>query len=150
MRRLLRSALLMGFGALLAYLFDPDRGKGRRSKLEDQARARMRDTAGKVSRRSKYEAGRVRGLAHEVLSTEDPPRNDAELLQKVRSEALGPAGLTGDIEIRVDDGVVVLVGQPVGEDREQELIERIEDVAGVSSIRSELRSTAQRDPGSAD
>lgn len=150
MNRLFRSALLVGFGATLAYLFDPDRGKGRRAKLADQALARARDTAEEVSRRSRYEAGRVRGMAHEVFASETPPRNDAELLQKVRSEALGPAGLTGDIEIRVDDGVVVLAGPGVSEDRERDLINRIENVVGVTGVRNELRSTSSQQPGAAE
>lgn len=147
MARLIRSALLVGIGAALAYLFDPDRGKGRRAKLADQARARARDTAEEVSKKSRYEAGRVRGMAHEVFSSETPPRNDAELLQKVRSEALGPSGLTGDIEIRVDDGVVVLAGPGVGDEREHDLIDRIENVVGVTGVRNELRSTSSDRPG---
>lgn len=142
MSRFIRSVLLVGIGASIAYLLDPDRGKGRRAKLADQARARARDTAEEVSRRSRYEAGRIRGMAYDVFSSETPPRNDAELLQKVRSEALGPAGLTGDIEIRVDDGVVVLEGSAIAEDRERDLIERIEDVVGVAGVRNELRSTS--------
>jgi hyperosmotically inducible periplasmic protein len=141
MNRLLRSVLLVGLGATLAYLFDPDRGKGRRAKLADQTRARARDAADEVSKKSRYEAGRVRGMAHEVFSSETPPRNDAELLQKVRSEALGPAGLTGDIEIRIDDGVVVLEGPGVGEERQHDLIDRIEKVVGVTGVRNEMRST---------
>lgn len=146
MSRLLRSVLLVGLGATLAYLLDPDRGKGRRAKLVDRSLARARDAGDEVSRKSRYEAGRLRGMAHEVFSSETPPRNDAELLQKVRSEALGPTGLTGDIEIRVDDGVVVLAGPGVAEDRERDLIDRIEKVVGVTGIRNELRSDAASRP----
>jgi osmotically-inducible protein OsmY len=69
-----------------------------------------------------------------------------KLLQKVRSEALGPAGPAGDIEIRVDDSVVVLAGPGVAEDQEQDLIDRIQNVAGVTGIRNELRSEAASRP----
>lgn len=140
MSRLIRTVSVLGIGAALAYLLDPDRGKGRRAKLADQARARARDTAEEISKKARYEAGRMRGMTHEVFSAETPPNNDAELLQKVRSEAIGPAGLAGDIEVRVDEGVVVLAGPSVDREIEEDLIERIENVVGVSGVRNELRT----------
>jgi osmotically-inducible protein OsmY len=61
------------------------------------------------------------------------------LLQKVRSEAVGPTGNLGEIEVRVDEGTVVLVGPSIDPAREEELMERIEKVVGVTGIRNELR-----------
>jgi osmotically-inducible protein OsmY len=74
-----------------------------------------------------------------VFSEETPPLTDADLLQKVRSEAVGPTGNLGQIEVRVDEGTVVLVGPSIDPAREEELMERIEKVVGVTGIRNELR-----------
>jgi hypothetical protein len=139
MSRFFRLMFWIGMGFALGYLFDPNRGKGRRAKLIDQTRARMRHVAHDVSAKARYEAGKARGLVHEVFSEEAPPRTDAELLQKVRSEAVGPTGNLGEIEVRVDEGTVVLVGPRIDPAREEELIDRIEKVAGVTGIRNELR-----------
>ena len=139
MSRLIRLMFWIGIGVAFGYLFDPDRGKGRRAKLVDQTRARMRGAARDVSAKARYEAGKARGLVHEVFSEEAPPGTDAELLQKIRSEAVGPSGNLGEIEVRVDEGTVVLVGPSIDPAREEELIDRIEKVVGVTRIRNELR-----------
>jgi hypothetical protein len=139
MSRFVRLMFWIGMGVALGYLFDPNRGKGRRAKLADQTRARMRHAARDVSARARYEAGKARGLVHEVFSEETPPLTDADLLQKVRSEAVGPTGNLGEIEVRVDEGTVELVGPSIDPAREEELMERIEKVVGVTGIRNELR-----------
>jgi hypothetical protein len=140
MSRFIRFMFWTGMGVALGYLFDPNRGKGRRARLLDQTRARMRHAAHDVSAKARYEAGKAKGLVHDVFSEETPPRTDAELLQKVRSEAVGPSGNLGQIEVRVDEGTVVLVGPSIDPAREEELIERIENVVGVTGIRNELRA----------
>jgi osmotically-inducible protein OsmY len=126
-------------GALVTYLFDPVSGRGRRSRLFDQTRARVDDAVDEVGARARYQAGRARGVVHETMHREEPPRTDEQLLQKVRSEAVGMVpGSTAHVEVRVDDGVVRLIGHSRDQMQERELIERIQDVTGVREVRNEL------------
>lgn len=138
----MKTILAMAAGAALAYLFDPVSGRSRRARLADQAAARMRDGAEEAVRRGRYEMGRAQGLIHEMGADTDHPEDDQQLLQKVRSEAVGPSAVaTSDIEIDVNDGEVILRGASRDPVREKDLVRRISDVTGVRRVRNELTST---------
>lgn len=139
MSRLTTTALAALAGAAAAYLFDPVSGRGRRARLVDQASARAKRLAEEAERRARYEAGRIKGTVHEAGLDRDFPRDDAELLQKVRSEAVGPSAASShDIEIHVENGEVVLRGVSPDERVEGELVRRIGEVTGVRGVRNEL------------
>ena len=126
-------------GAAAGYLLDPVSGRGRRARLKDQAAARISDMMDAVGKKTRYEAGRARGVAHEILHSDQQPADDQQLLQKVRSEAVGVVpGSVSHIQIDVDDGVVTLTGISDDRARERDLIRRIRDVTGVRDIRNEL------------
>lgn len=126
-------------GAAAAYLFDPVSGRSRRARITDQTAALARRSVDEAERRARYEAGRVKGAVHEAAPERDHPRDDAELLQKVRSEAVGPSpASTSDMEIHVDEGEVVLRGVSRDRQAEADLVQRIEDVTGVRRVRNEL------------
>lgn len=126
-------------GAALAYLLDPVSGRSRRARLIDQAAAWTRRSVDEAERRARYEAGRMKGAVHEAGPDRDKPRDDAELLQKVRSEAVGPsAASASDIEIHVEDGEVILRGRAQDPGDELDLVQRIEEVTGVRRVRNEL------------
>lgn len=138
--KILRYLTAGALGALTAYLFDPVAGRGRRARLLDQSRARARDLTEEAATRVRYESGRVRGLIHEMGAGDEPPTDEADLLQKVRSEAVGPARLsTSDIEVSIENGETIVVRGSTKDPAEaQELISRIESVTGVKKVRSEL------------
>lgn len=126
-------------GAAATYLFDPNSGRGRRAQMTDQAKARMRDARREAERRAGYQSGRMQGAVHEVAGGSDMPADDMELMQKVRSEAMGPAGFNSDhIELVVNAGTVTLRGTSHDPPAEDGLIERIREVAGVREVRNEL------------
>ncbi|HSJ72069.1 MAG TPA: BON domain-containing protein [Acidimicrobiia bacterium] len=134
-RRLIWGAV----GAAVGYFFDPVDGAGRRARLRDQTAAFGRNLGNTASRKAQYQAGRAKGLVHAVAGSEDPPKDDRALLQKVRSEAVGKVhGEVGHIDVRVDDGVVYLDGQSKDGASEDELVARISDVTGVRDIRNQL------------
>jgi|SRR5665811_203915 len=140
MSRFRKSVIALAAGAAIAYLFDPVSGRSRRARLADQAAARGRDMAEQARSEAEYQAGHAKGFVHEVLDTDgDVPEDDAELLQKVRSEAIGPSGVPTDgFEVHVDSGQVVIRGQvPVHVDVDG-LLERIKNVTGVRSVDHEL------------
>lgn len=135
----MKMALAAAAGAAAAYLFDPVSGRSRRARLSDQAAAGARRTADEAQTRARYEMGRAKGALHEMGPDTDYPTDDAELLQKVRSEALGPSRFaSSDIEIHVDDGEVVLRGASRDLEAEKDLVQRIEHVTGVRRVRNEL------------
>lgn len=132
-----------GIGALLAYLFDPVSGRGRRTRLRDQLKSAIRKGSEAVERRARYERGRVEGAVHEVRNRgKDLPHDDAELLQKIRSEALGPFG-TGDVvEARVDRGRVTLRGNIHDDEVRRDLLRRVSRVTGVDEVHFEAPTGA--------
>ncbi len=140
MSRFLRIA---GFGAAIAaavYLLDPDRGRSRRAKLADQAGAAARKTGEKIEAQARYQKGVIQGMAHDLAEPfrPEPEFDDATLLQKVRSEALGRwQGGKHDVDIAVTDGVVTLKGTTTP-DLAADLTTLIESVPGVVSVEDEL------------
>lgn len=137
--RFLRLLLAAGIGAAVAYFMDPVSGRSRRARLADQAASRVRRSGDEVAARARYEMGRAKGVAHEVGPHTDYPADDAELLQKVRSEAVGPSPVrASDLEMHVDRGEVTLRGVSRDLEAEKDLIRRIESVTGVRHVRNEL------------
>lgn len=131
----------LALGLVVAHLWDPDNGRSRRLRLVDRFAARLRRGVDEASARARYEVGRAQGAVHEAGPARDFPADDAELLQKVRSEALGPSGVsTAQLEIHVNDGEVTVRGVSPGPDEERDLMSRIEGVTGVRRVRNELRS----------
>jgi osmotically-inducible protein OsmY len=101
--------------------------------------AEVRDAANAIQKKARYQAGRAKGVVYETLTTEDPPRDDGDLLQKVRSEAVGRIpGSVDHVDVRVEDGVVYLLGESTDTAREHELVERVRNVTGVREVRNEL------------
>lgn len=139
-----RTIAAAGIGALLAYLFDPISGKGRRARLSDQLRSAIRKGSEAVERRARYERGRVEGAVHEARNRgKDSPRDDAELLQKIRSEALGPSGAGDVVEARVDRGKVTLRGNIHDEEVRRNLMWRVARVTGVGEVCFEAPTSAE-------
>ncbi|MGH8936750.1 MAG: BON domain-containing protein [Acidimicrobiia bacterium] len=111
--RLRRLGLIL-IGAALAYFFDPDRGRTRRTRTFDQVGAALRSSgrrAGRAGRRvSSRTAGMVEKARYERHDYEAP--NDATLAHKVESELFGrPEVPKGRINVNAEQGVVVLRGQ---------------------------------------
>lgn len=140
MSRFVKSVITLAAGAAIAYLFDPISGRSRRARLVDQAAARGRDIAEQARAEAEYRAGHAKGFVHEVLDADgDVPADDASLLQKVRSEAIGPSGVPTDgFEVHVDSGQVVIRGQVPFDVDVDGLIESIRNVTGVRSVEHEL------------
>ena len=124
----------VGIGsALVAYLFDPERGKGRRTRLSDQTRSRFRQVQDAARQQMKYQSNRLKGLAHELKSDGPPVDLDDDLIrQKIKSEVIGPAQIA-NVEIDVRNGVVTVSGDL--EDSEyHRLAKAIAKIPGVESV----------------
>jgi hypothetical protein len=124
----------VGIGsALIAYLFDPERGKGRRARLSDQTRSRLRKVQDATRQQMEYQSNRLKGLAHELKSDGPPADLDDDLIrQKIKSEVIGPAQLA-NVEIDVRNGVVTISGD-IEDSQYRRLARDIAKVPGVESV----------------
>ena len=122
-------------GAMVQYLYDPNMGRSRRARLADQLAARLRDVREEAGRRLRYESGRVRGKLHEMTpENTDRPTDDQHLLQRIKSEVIGPERAdTSGLEVDVDNGVVLLSGR-LGDKARSGLVERIAGIEGVRTV----------------
>lgn len=119
--------------ALVAYLFDPERGKGRRARLNDQTRSRFRKIQAAARQQIKFQSNRLKGLAHELKPDSPSVDLDDDLIrQKIKSEVMGPAQLA-NVEIDVRDGIVTIAGD-LEDSQYHGLVREIAKVAGVESV----------------
>ena len=129
-------------GAALAYYFDPVSGRGRRTRLRDQLKSEARDVVDEAGRKARYQAGRLKGALHEFVATgTDTPEGDGHLLQKIRSEAIGPSGVsTDDVEVVVEDGEVTLAMTGLSDTARDDLLLRVREVTGVQTVHTVTRA----------
>lgn len=130
-------------GAAGVYLFDPDRGRTRRAKLADQTGAMARKAGNRIRAQGRYQRGVAQGVIHKMGEPFRPEVeiDDATLLQKVKSEALGRwQGPKHDVVIDVSNGVVTLRGQ-ASATRADELVDLIQSVEGVHTVTDQISVT---------
>jgi len=137
---LLAAGAGVGLGAATAYLLDPDRGRGRRARIADQAAAGARRLAHRAGQIGRLQAGRLGGVAEELKHREDTPPmlDDASLAMKVETELFRNRSVPkGAINVNVEQGVVVLRGEVAEEslrNRIEKLAGRVEGVEGVRNL----------------
>lgn len=138
---LVAAALSAALGALLAYAFDPDRGRGRRAQTLDRTAGAIRKAGRSVQRAGRRAGATAAGLSARAthLRDESDPENDATLAHKVESELFrDPDVPKGRIDVNAEDGTVVLRG--VASDLGQiEAIEAmVRSIGGVRDVRNLL------------
>ena len=139
LRKGLGVTLLGALGAALAYLFDPDRGRSRRSKARDQAGAALRRVRERGSRKIRYAGGRVEGVAARARGAgELKPEDDLDVVQGIR-QALSRLDFgTEDVNIEVVDGVATLRGEVKNPDQLKKVESEATGVPGVREVQSYL------------
>ena len=145
MRRFLLIAGLVSVVGVITYLLDPERGRARRARLSDQLSAKGRDISDAVTAKAKYQKGVFEGVAHEVAAIfeGDGVYDDETLMQKVRSEAVGPSGVdTGDIVLDITDGTVHLTGSVADKKARRRLVNLIGKVDGVRGVDDTLTTAS--------
>jgi hypothetical protein len=58
----------IGLGALLMYLFDPERGRGRRARLGDQLTSKVNRLSDAAEAKARHLRNRAQGVIHEARS----------------------------------------------------------------------------------
>jgi hypothetical protein len=125
-------------GALAAWFLDPQTGARRRHVTRDRLAAFLR--------RRRWDArGLLAGVsgwterAKHLREEEKLPRNDATLVDKVRSEVLRGADMPkGSININAENGVVILRGEVDRPELIEELERKVRKVHGVEGVENLL------------
>jgi uncharacterized membrane protein len=133
------TGLSAGTGAVVEYLFDPDRGRARRAKVRDQAAHAAHEMNDSVGGLTRDLSNRGRGVAAGARyrftgrSVDDPV-----LHERVRAELGRHVRHPHAIDVRVRDGVVTLAGDILS-DEEARAIRAVRRVPGVKKIDTQWR-----------
>ena len=141
-RRLLWAAIGFAAGTAAAYLGDPDRGRDRRTQLQQRATSTGSDLADTAAKRADDAAGRAKGAAAETVRTvtpQDVPDDLKTLEARVKSEVFGHRQDVDKVVLRADGpGTLTVKGTVPTPVAERELLAEISDVEGVTDVHSEL------------
>lgn len=146
---LLPALLGTAVGAFAAWLLDPERGRGRRARLADQASAVARRGVRVADRQWRMVTARTAGkLAGALRSDEEPEAvNDATLKEKVESTLLRNAKLPrGTININAEQGIVVLRGEVPDDVTREKLEKKASAIPGVWSVENLLHLPGEPAP----
>jgi hypothetical protein len=146
-----RPVVYAGTGAAIAYWFDPDRGRGRRTKARDQLAGCVRRAQREVNRRSRYLTSTARGSVERVIRSGGEPADDRALVDRVKSEVLGRPDL-GHHEVVVDavNGVVTLRGQMADPQAVVRLVRAVSTLPGVVEVHSLIHPPGEVAPNKAE
>jgi hypothetical protein len=142
MPRFLRAIVpALALGAALEYFLDPRSGRRRRHTARDRMRSVFRRRARELQRQTRYESGKVVGLAHKIAQRDHElsELDDIGLVRKVETELFRDRSIPkGRVSINADGGIVVLRGQ-LDETQDIQRIERaVRDIAGVREVENLL------------
>jgi osmotically-inducible protein OsmY len=133
--RLFFLGLGIGIGAVAAYLGDPDRGNARRAELQQQAQARFKGVSEQTIDVARDTTQRAVGGAIDAVPEFSQP-SDAVLLERVRSEAIGPSEVpNAQLVTTVVDGIVELRGKIDTLPQREALLAAVAAVDGVREVR---------------
>jgi osmotically-inducible protein OsmY len=135
-----------GTAALLVYLFDPDRGKTRRTQMKDRIGGLLRTAQQRAGRTGRRAASDVAGFKDRVIHAGDTaPPNDPALAAKVESEVMGRYPQLS-INVNAQHGVIGLRGEVSTEDLRSEIEQAVRKVTGVIDVDNLLHLPGQPPP----
>ena len=126
------------FGAAVAFMIDPDRGKRRRAFVRDQLVSGAHSLDDTVTGVSIDARNRTRGMLHEARTrmTEDDA-DDRVIEQRVRAELGRLTTHPRAIAVWANDGCVTLSGRILAPEVDA-VIGGVRSVRGVSDVRNQL------------
>lgn len=128
-------------GALVAFLFDPARGKARRAKIRDMTLGRMRRLKRRTERTARWVGAEAHGLKEKAkhLKEEEKIYNDSTLARKVESELFAHTAVPkGDILINSEGGVISLRGELSDPDMIRRIERKVRSIHGVRGVNNLL------------
>jgi osmotically-inducible protein OsmY len=143
------SRLLAGIaiGAGLAWLFDSDRGAGRRAKLRDKAASFLRSLAWDAQAKAQDVRNRAQGaLAERRAGSEEESVGSDQLVARVRAALGHQVDRVRPIEVTAENGRVVLRGSADADDIDR-VVATVREVRGVSEVDNRLEASQTAPPG---
>lgn len=126
-------------GAAVMYLADPDRGRTRRSRLEERAAKAARRSGRAIASRAEDLLNRAEGVIAQARAALgcDAHVDDAVLADRVRSRIGHVTEHAHEIQTEAKNGLVTLRGS-VSRAEEHRVVAEIRAVAGVERVRDLL------------
>ncbi len=144
----MRSTRGFVIGVGTAYFFDPRLGKRRRILARDKGAKVKRQVIRTAGKKARFSADKARGFyarGRHVVARPLSESADAVVEQRILSDAFRDVGVsTKDVEIGVEDGVVTLTGEVVGDKTASDLVARIGKVPGVENVAAMLHVVAEQ------
>jgi hypothetical protein len=135
-----------GTAALVVYLFDPERGKTRRTQMKDRVGGLLRTAQQRAGRTGRRAASDVAGVKDRVIHEgETPPPNDPALVAKVESEVMGHYPQLS-INVNAQHGVIGLRGEVSTDELRSEIEQSVRKVTGVIDVDNLLHLPGQPAP----
>ena len=148
----IRNLLIGGaLGAALAYYLDPDLGRGRRARLQDQLGARARDGRHALERTGRRLRDQAAGAVVQLeTATPEEPEDDLTVLSRVESVLFGMPGFPRrSVSAEVVNGRLTLRGEVASEDEAGDIAEAAGRIKGVGAVESLLHPPGQVAPNKA-
>jgi osmotically-inducible protein OsmY len=150
-RKFVKLVVLAGIGAVIAYLFDPNRGRARRNQLRDQAGAIARRRQAEAERQARYAAGVAQGEAVRAQGGGVPrPEDDVDVANVVKQVLARLDVPTSDVTVEAAEGIVTLRGQVPDQDSIARVTEEVRTAQGVIEVRSYLHLPGTPAPNKAE
>jgi hypothetical protein len=147
-------ALGVAGGALLAFLFDPDRGRSRRAVAADRVAGTGRRALHRMGRAGRWTGATVQGWvarAQHLGSTGETNPDDATLADRVETEVFRDSDVPkGRMNVNVENGIVVVRGTVDDQALISTIERRIQRIPGVAGVRNLLHLTGTPAPTSAE
>ncbi|HWN98963.1 MAG TPA: SRPBCC family protein [Blastocatellia bacterium] len=134
----------LGIGAGLMYLFDPDRGNRRRSRVRNKIQRVANKTDDAIGKTSRDLANRLSGIVAEAESlvfTRGKASNEV-LVARVRAKLGRVVSHPRSIDVKAEDGRVTLSG-PILAKEVDALLERVRAIRGVAGVENRLEGHEQ-------
>lgn len=137
-------AVALAGGALLAFLLDPDRGRGRRAVAGDRVAGTARRVGRQAGRFARRAAATVRGWqarANHRGQNGEPYPDDVSLAHRVETEVFrDPEIPKGRMNVNVEQGVVVIRGTVEDPSMAERIERRVLRIPGVIGVRNLLHA----------
>lgn len=146
-KRLTRPLFWTTAGAAIAYFWDRQNGRGRRVRLNDQARARARDARRQAERKLRYVQHSAEGKVEALRQAGGAPADDRALVDRIKSEVLGGDRFQNhQVVLEAVDGVVTVRGEVSDAQQAEELLAAVTVVPGVSAVQNLTHLPGQAPP----
>ena len=133
---------LLGLGAGLTYLFDPQQGRARRAQLQSRIGGMFRSRARRASELGSSVTAQAQGMAQKAQHRKEEPKeqpDDVTLARKVETEIFRDDDVPkGQININAENGKIVLRGEVGQPEMIRDLEERARAVQGVQEVENLL------------